>query len=65
MRRQELQVAALLERCGGRLEPRDRRAAEVFSRLSSYSFFLRRYHLLAQGLSSSRCKRNLEIWLSI
>lgn len=65
MRRQELQVGALLERCGERLTTRDRRAAEIFSRLSSYNFVLRRYHLLSQGLSSSRFKRNLEIWSSI
>ncbi len=65
VRRQELQVGALLERCGGRLAADDRKAAESFSRLSCHNFAARRYQLLAHGLSSCGFRRNLEIWLSI
>ncbi len=65
MRRKELQVGALLERCEGRLEPRDRRAMEVFSRLSHHNYVLRRYYFFANGFAPRGFKESLQIWLGI
>lgn len=65
VRSREPQVSVLLERYAERLTPSDRRAAEIFSRLSRYNFVLRRYYLLTYGFLAPGFKSNLWIWLSI